>query len=40
MRQAEVKIEQSKSSEKTDQVQSMQKVKKLEVQLRELKAKA
>ena len=40
MRQVEVKFEQSKSSEKTDQVQSMQKVKKLEVQVRELKAKA
>ena len=40
VRKAENKIDHAKTNEKSDLVQSMQKIKKLEVQVRELKAKA
>ena len=40
VRSAEVKFEQAKATEKAELVQAMQKIKKLEVSQRELKAKA
>ena len=39
VKQLETKIEQNKTKEKTDLVQAMQKSKKLEVQVRDFKAK-